>query len=196
MTDDPPVTPKPDNDETRRAIPTRIRRLRDEADDAPDHIAPLAALAALVAIGGMTCLPMSAAIATVAARSGGGAATNATTLSTDYAPGEPTTLALVGVLVFFLLSLLGIAGGIGSILLRQWGRRMLLAYAALVLLYLAAATYVRMSYGIEDLVNSAPRFSALLMFFTCVGGVVLVVATLMIEILRHFTRPWVVRRFR
>ena len=99
-------------------------------------------------------------------------------------------------LVFLLIALLGIAGGVGTILRRRWGRRLMLAYAALVLLYLGAAVTMRIRYGIGGMVATAPTRSALVLNFTCTLGVILVVAVLMVVTLRYLTLPRVARRFR
>ena len=84
----------------------------------------------------------------------------------------------------------------GTLLRRQWGRRLLLTYAGLVLLYLASAVCLRLSFGIEGMTQTAPTASALSLNFTCVFAVLLLVATLMIAILRYFMLPHIVSRFR
>jgi hypothetical protein len=187
-----------------RDVPTRIRRLRDEDAGTPDMIDPLAVLAILVALVGTTCLPLWTVIAFLAAGqphadSGLSPATApATQAEVQDGSGQARsipTVTLIAVLVFFGIAVMGIIGGIGTILRRQWGRRLLLAYGALVLLYLITAVYLRMRFGIEGLTETAPTASALSLNLTCSFGAMLLVAVLMVVILRYFTQPHIARRF-
>lgn len=184
-----------------REIPVRIRRLSDEGDGGPDLIAPLAVLGILVALLGTTCLPLWTAVAMLvegqpAAVSESGPATAPTSApATQPAPPRIPVITLAGVLVFFGIAVLGIVGGIGTILRREWGRRLFVAYAALVLLYLIAAVYLRFRFGIEGLTRTAPTPSALTLSITCVFGVFIVAVVLMVKILRYFTQPQVARQF-
>ena len=100
---------------------------------------------------------------------------------------------LVG--VFVLVALCGIVGGIYTILFRDWGRRLLLAYAASVLVFLGGVVIYRFRLGLEGVTQTAPTTSALILFFTCTFGVLLAVGGLMVVVLRYFTRPDVARRF-
>lgn len=180
-----------------RLISTRVISLRDEQDAATDYIAPLAVLAIIVSLLGTTCVPLFTVMSILATgQSTSGVADVTTAPATQPAPPEIPVVTLAGVLIFFLIAMLGIVGGFGSILRREWGRRLLLAYAALVLLYLITATCFRMRFGIESLVETAPTQSALSMFFTCVFGVLVLMVVLMIVILRYFTLPHIARRFR
>ena len=176
----------------RPAIPPRGRRLSDEREAGPDYIAPLAALGMIVAILGTTCLPLWTVMSMVAA---GGAPDAPTTAPGQPPVGAPTNATLVAALVFFLIAVTGIVGGLGSLLRRQWGRRLMLAYAALVLLYLVTAVYLRFRFGIGGLTETAPTASALALSFTCVFGVLLLVAAVLVTILRYYTLPHVIRRF-
>ena len=190
----PPTSPRPRATGPGADIPVTVRRLSDERDAAPDYIAPLSALAAIVGVLGTTCVPLATVASMFAA---GGPPGTSTTAPSGAAPvGGPTTWTLVGALVFFVIALLGIFGGIGGVLRREWGRKLLLAYAGLVLLYLITAVYFRMRFGIEGTTRTAPTGSALALNLTCVFGVLIAVAALMVVILRYFTLPHIKRRFR
>lgn len=201
MSHDPAEPSRQTPQDRKRPIPTRVISLRAEQDAAPDYIAPLAALAIIVSLLGTTCVPLWTVMSLLAhgqaARVDVAVAASSTTApATQPAPPQIPVVTLAGVLIFFLIAMLGIVGGFGSILRRAWGRKVLLAYAALVLLYLITATYFRMRFGIESLVETAPTQSALSLNFTCVFGVFVLVAVLMIVILRYFTLPHIARRFR
>ena len=191
-----------DFDDNDPPIPTRIRRLRDEAgrpvDARADYVVPLATLSAVVAVLGMTCAPISTVAWYVTARDAT-TTTTATTAPSDAAPtlppGGPGPVALSLVGLFVGVALLGIVGGIATILYRDWGRRLLVAYAAAVLLYLVGVIFYRLRLGLEGVTQTAPTTSALILFFTCTGGVFLAVGALMVIVLRYFTRPDVAARF-
>ena len=194
-------------------IPTHIISLRAERESGPDQISTLAVLAMLIALLGTTCLPLwtvlsimmvgQAAQASAEVQGQGsdpfGTASQPSMQATTQvaaAPSEIPVISLAMVLVFFLIAVLGIVGGFGTLLRRQWGRRLLMAYAALVLLYLMAAVYLRLRFGIEGMTQTAPTPSALSLNFTCVFAVLLLVATLMIVVLRYLSQPHIVSRFR
>ena len=178
-------------------IPVHVRRLSYEEKAAPDYIAPLGALAVIVSLLGTTCLPLWTVMSLLATGNRGAAGTAATNPATAQAAvPEIPLITLIGVLVFFVIAALGIIGGIASMLRRDWGRRLLLGYAGLVLLYLITAIYFRMRFGIQGLTETAPTASALSLNLTCVFGVLLLVSILMVIILRYFTLPHIVRRFR
>lgn len=170
-------------------IPTRVVRLRDQLETGPDNIAPLAALCGIVAVLGLTCLSFSAVQAVAAAREANPGADPA-------AAAGQVRVTLAFVLVFFAVAATGVIGSIGTLLRRHWGRRLLIGYAVLVLLYLATAVYARLRFGIEGLTQTAPTRSALMLNLTCVGGTLIVVAVLMLVVIRYFTLPHVARRFR
>jgi hypothetical protein len=185
-----------------REIPVRIRRLSEQGDDGPDLIAPLAVMGILVALLGTTCLPLWTAVAMLVEGQppamSDAPVTDPSNLPATRAalPPRVPAITLAGVLVFFCIAILGIVGGIGTILRREWGRRVFIAYAALVLLYLITAVYLRFRFGIEGLTQTAPTPSALTLSITCVFGVLILVAVLMVKILRYFTQPAVARQFR
>ena len=188
-------------------IPTHVISLRDERAAAPDQISTLAVLAMLVALLGTTCLPLF----TVASIMVAGQAQQATAqpetqddpLAMTTRPAtQPATLpeipvvSLAMVLVFFVIAVLGIVGGFGTLLRRRWGRRLLMTYAVLVLIYLVGAVGLRLHFGIEGMTQTAPTPSALSLNFTCVFAVLLLVALLMIVILRYLSQPHIAARFR
>lgn len=190
-------------------IPTHVISLRAERELGPDQISTLAVLAIIVALLGTTCMPLWTVLAILASnqpeqahvetssdpRGTSRPAAQATTAASPKRPEIPV-ISLGMVLVFFLIAVAGIVGGFGTLLRREWGRRTLMVYAALVLLYLAAAVYLRLRFGIEGMTGTAPTPSALSLNFTCVFGAIMLVATLMIAILRYFSRPYIAARFR
>lgn len=203
MSDAPP----PARPQREHSIPTSVVSLRAQMDAAPDYVAPLAVLAILVALLGTTCLPLATVASMLAS---GERAIEQPAIGEDpFAPAtQPDQAAqparppvqiplvtLVGVLVFFLIAVMGIVAGIATILRKNWGRRLLIAFAALVLLYLVTAVYLRLRFGIEGLTETAPTSSALSLSITCSLGAIVVTAVLMIAILRYFTLPHIVRRF-
>ena len=188
-------------DEADPPIPTRVRRLSDETDSVDsraDYVLPLATISAVVAVLGLTCAPITTALAIAAARDT--AAVAATTMPTTgptptLPPGGPGPVALILVGVFVLIALCGIVGGIYTILFRNWGRRLLIAYAAMVLVYLGGVILYRLSLGLGGLTSTAPTNSALVLSLVCSFGTFAAVAGLMVTVLRYFTRRDVARRF-
>lgn len=173
----------PDSDP--KKIPMTVRRLRDEEPSArDDHITPIAATVTVLSVLATTCVPLSAVMA----------ATNA---DMDQ-PGMEASIrtALIMALVFLGIALLGTMAGVATILRKEWGRRLLLAYAVAVLGYIAVAIGLRLHYGIEGMTETAPTRSALSLHLTCVWGTFLVIAMLMVVVLRYFTRRDVRERFR
>ena len=201
--------PKPDDGggDGDRPVPTRVRRLSyrgREVDARADYVVPLATLAAVVAVLGLTCAPISTALWYAAARDAAATAATAATATTaattnpaapTLPPGGPGPVALALVGVFVGVALLGIVGGIATILYRNWGRLLLVAYAGVVLAYLAGVVFYRLSLGVEGVTQTAPTTSALILFFTCTGGVLLTVGGLMVVVIRYFTRRDVAARF-
>ncbi len=186
---------QPDQDRFQADIPVRTRHLRDE-QDAPDYIAPLAAVAVIVALLGTTCLPLYTVASMIAIGDTALPAPQDTPAAQPAEAPHVPVVTLAFVIVFFLIAVVGIVGGLATIFRRNWGRRLLLAYAGLVLVYLITAVYLRMRFGIEGLTATAPTASALSLHLTCTLGVLLLVAVLMVVILRYFTQPHIARRFR
>ena len=102
---------------------------------------------------------------------------------------------LIMALVFLGISLTGTVAGVATILRRQWGRRLMIACAGAILLYMATAIGLRLHYGVEGVLETAPTRSALSLHLTCVWGTFIVIALLMVVVLRYFTRPEVRARF-
>ena len=189
----------PEADQPKREIPVRRRKLGyepadpDARDPRQDLIVPLAAGSAAVAILGLTCAPISTAYSIAAARQqqidAGG---QATTLP----PAGPGPIAIGLVALFVGIALLGVVGSVFTILLRNWGRLLLIGFAACTLLYLVGVVYYRLRVGIEGLTETAPTRSALIMSLVCPLGTILVTAGLMAFVIRYFTKPEVAAAFR
>lgn len=182
---DPPLlrcaVPDPD-----RPIPLTTRRLRDDEEPSArdDYITPLAGTVTVVSVLATTCVPLSAVVAATSAD------------MSDPAVEGPIRTTLILALVFLFIAMAGTVAGIAAIFRKNWGRLLLLGYAAAVLVFEGVAIGLRLRYGVEGLTETAPTDSALTLHLTCVGGVFVVVAALMVVTLRYFTLPHVKERFR
>lgn len=175
------AVPDPD-----RPIPLTTRRLRDDEEPSArdDYITPLAGTVTVVSVLATTCVPLSAVVAATSAD------------MSDPAVEGPIRTTLILALVFLFIAMAGTVAGIAAIFRKNWGRLLLLGYAAAVLVFEGVAIGLRLHYGIEGLTETAPTDSALTLHLTCVGGVFVVVAALMVVTLRYFTLPHVKERFR
>ena len=151
-----------DLDDNEPQLPTRVRRLGGDGtvDPRDDRILPLAAVTALTAVLGLTCAPISTAFNIAAARQQAAATSQPSGgLLPPGGPG-PVALALVG--IFVGIAFTGIVGSIGTILMRNWGRLLLLSYAGLVLLYLVGVVTYRLRMDLAGVTQTAPTTSALI----------------------------------
>ena len=119
----------------------------------------------------------------------------------DRPPVPPVRpLDAAAVVVFFLLGTLAVGGGLLGLARIEPGRRMMLAFAGLMLLYMTLMIGFRLTGGLEDLFASvpvdAPRRSALGSFFVWTLIPLLLTAALLVAALRYLTRADVKRTFR
>ena len=115
-------------------------------------------------------------------------------------PPKPRALDIAAVIVFFLLGTLGTAAGLMGLIRLEWGRRGMIAFSVLMLIYLTLMIGYRLSGGLDDLFASvpaaAPRRSALGAFFVWTLIPLALAVFVLVTALRYLTRRGVKRTFR
>ena len=115
-------------------------------------------------------------------------------------PPMPDVIDIVAVIIFFCLGTLGMVGGLMGLAKLEWGRKLMIAFAVLALLYGLTTIGYRLSGGLTDLFDSvpvgAPRRSALGAFFFWTVVPLAFAAFVLVQAIRYLTRRHVKRVFR
>jgi hypothetical protein len=151
---------------------------------------------------GLIGLAMMACLSPLTAIQLSGAGTDATTDATTRPGDLPPVRAvdIFAVMTFFALGALGSFSGAMGVLRLEPGRKGMILFSILTLLYAGVAILFRLSGGLEDLFASvpvdAPRRSALGAFFVWTLAPLALAGFILVMALRVLTRPEVKRTFR
>jgi hypothetical protein len=116
------------------------------------------------------------------------------------APPPVRPVDAAALVIFFLISVIGTAGGVLGLLRLHWGRRLMILFGCLLLTYLALVIGFRLTGGLTDLVESvpagAPKRSALGAFFVWTIVPIVLAILMLIASLKYLLRKDVAATFR
>lgn len=179
-----------------REIPVRDVRLNEPEpgrDPAP-YVLPLSGAILVMGVFMMLCSPLTAwQLRSIEPPP------EIAALPVDERPPPPPArpLDVVAVFTFFCLGTLGMIGGLLGLARLEWGRRVMLLFAPLLLIYMALMIGYKLTGGLGPPVSeTAPTRSALGLFYVCTSTMLLAIVALLVATLRYLTRRDVKRTFR